>query len=81
MRGTMYILKNHSRLAIIYNKHRIAGFAIKTRNSSYSKEFKTKVIEEYIRGEGPSIDLGIKYNISLGLLRSWVRMYNANREL
>lgn len=81
MRGTMYILKNHSRLAIIYNKHRIAGFAIKTRNSSYSKEFKTKVIEEYIRGEGSSIDLGIKYNISLGLLRSWVRMYNANREL
>ncbi len=26
--------------AIIYNKHGIAGFARKTRNSSYSKEFK-----------------------------------------
>lgn len=67
--------------AILYNKHGIAGFAVKTRNSSYSKEFKTKVVEEYIRGEGSSIDLGIKYNISSGLLRSWVRMYNANREL
>lgn len=67
--------------AIIYNKHGIAGFARKTRNSSYSKEFKVKVVEEYIRGEGSSIDLGIKYNISSGLLRSWVRMYNANREL
>lgn len=67
--------------AIIYNKHGIAGFAVKTRNSSYSKEFKTKVVEEYIRGKGSSIDLGIKYNISSGLLRSWVRMYNANREL
>lgn len=66
---------------ILYNKHGIAGFAVKTRNSSYSKEFKTKVVEEYIRGEGSSIDLGIKYNISSGLLRSWVRMYNANREL
>ena len=51
------------------------------RNSSYSKEFKTKVVEEYIKGEGSSIDLGIKYNISSGLLRSGVRMYNANREL
>lgn len=67
--------------AILYNKHGIAGFAVKTRNNSYSKEFKTKVVEEYIRGEGSSIDLGIKYNISSGLLRSWVRMYNANREL
>ena len=67
--------------AIIYNKHGIAGFARKTRNSSYSKEFKVKVVEEYIKGEGSSIDLGIKYNISSGLLRSWVRMYNANREL
>lgn len=67
--------------AIMYNKHGIAGFARKTRNSSYSKEFKMKVVEEYIKGEGSSIDLGIKYNISSGLLRSWVRMYNANREL
>ncbi len=67
--------------AIIYNRHGIAGFARKTRNSSYSKEFKVKVVEEYIKGEGSSIDLGIKYNISSGLVRRWVRMYNANREL
>ena len=39
------------------------------------------MVEEYIRGEGSSIDLGIKYDISSGLLRSWIRMYNANREL
>ena len=39
------------------------------------------MVEEYIRGEGSSIDLGIKYDISSGLLRSWVRMYNANSEL
>lgn len=67
--------------AAIYNRHGIAGLARKTRNSSYSNEFKMKVVEEYIRGEGSSIDLGIKYDISSGLLRSWVRMYNANREL
>ena len=67
--------------AIIYNKLGIAGFARKTRNSSYSKEFKMKVVEEYIRGEGSSIDLGIKYDISSGLLRKWIRMYNSDMEL
>lgn len=67
--------------ALIYNKYGISGFSRKMRNSSYSKEFKTKVVEEYIKGEGSSIDLGIKYNISSGLLRSGVRMCNANREL
>jgi len=54
---------------------------VKSKNNSYSKEFKIKVAEEYLRGEGSSIDLGLKYNISLGLLRSWIRMYNANMEL
>ena len=67
--------------ALIYRKHGIIGFSRKMRNRSYSKEFKIKVVEEYIRGEGSSIDLGIKYDISSGLLRSWVRMYNANKEL
>ena len=30
------------------------------RNGSYSKEFKMKVVEESVRGDGSSIDLGIK---------------------
>ena len=67
--------------ALIYRKHGITGFSKKIRNRSYSKEFKIKVVEEYVRGEGSSIDLGMKYDISSGLLRSWIRMYNANREL
>lgn len=67
--------------ALIYNKHGLAGFSRKIRNGSYSKEVKMKVFEEYIRGDGSSIDLGIKYDIPSGLLRSWIRMYNANREL
>jgi len=67
--------------ALIYNKHGLAGFSKKMRNGSYSKEFKMKVVEEYVRGDGSSIDLGIKYDIFSGLLRKWIRMYNANREL
>lgn len=41
--------------AAIYNKYGIIGFTRKTKNNSYSKEFKTKVVEEYIKGEGSSI--------------------------
>ena len=67
--------------AAIYKKYGILGFTKKTKNSSYSKEFKMKVVEEYIRGDGSSIDLGIKYDIPSGLLRNWIRMYNANRAL
>ena len=66
---------------MIYNKHGLAGFSKKMRNGSYSKEFKMNVVEEYVRGDGSSIDLEIKYDISSGLLRKWIRMYNANREL
>jgi transposase-like protein len=65
----------------IYNKQGIAGFERKTKNRSYSKEFKMNVVEEYIKGKGSSIDLGIKYDISSGLLRRWIRMYNSDMEL
>ena len=65
----------------IYNKHGIIGFARKTKNNSYTKEFKIQIVEEYLNGNGSSMDLGIKYDISSGLLRKWIRMYNANREL
>ena len=76
-------MKNYVYLQELFRigpKHGMAGFSRKIRNRSYSKEFKMKVVEEYIRGEGSSIDLGIKYDIPSGLLRSWVRMYNANRD-
>jgi len=67
--------------AALYKKYGVWGFTRKTKNNSYSKEFKVKVVEEYIKGEGSSIDLGIKYDISSGLLRRWIRMYNSDMEL
>ena len=44
--------------AAIYNKYGVAGFAKKTKNSSYSKQFKIEIVEKYIRGEASSIELG-----------------------
>ena len=65
----------------IYNKHGITGLLIKNKNQSYTKEFKIQVVEEYIRGKGSTIELALKYNISSGLLRKWIKLYNSNMEL
>ena len=67
--------------AAIYKKYGILGFTKKTKNRSYSKEFKIELVEKCISGEASSIDLGQQYDISSGLLRKWIRMYNANIEL
>lgn len=40
-----------------------------------------ELVEKCISGEASSIDLGHQYDISSGLLRKWIRMYNANIEL
>ena len=67
--------------AAIYKKYGILGFTKKTKNRSYSKEFKMELVKKYISGEASSVDLGHQYDISSGLLRNWIRRYNANIEL
>lgn len=67
--------------AAIYKKHGILGLTKKTKNHSYSKEFKMELVRKYISGEASSVDLAHQYDISSGLLRNWIRMYNANIEL
>ena len=47
--------------AAIYKKYGILGFTKKTKNSSYSKEFKMELVEKCISGEASSIDLGHQY--------------------
>lgn len=69
--------------AIYKKKYGILGFTIlgftkKTKNRSYSKELKIELVEKCINGEASSIYLGHQYDISSGLLRKWIRMYNAN---
>lgn len=67
--------------AAIYKKYGILGFTKKTKKRSYSKEFKMELVKKYISGEASSVDLAHQYDISSGLLRNWIRMYNANIEL
>lgn len=59
-----------------------SAFIRKSGNASYSSEFKKKVVDEYLAGEGSLRDIAAKYNIpTKDTLRKWVLLYNTNREL
>ena len=65
-----------------YSCHGVDSFETKERNTSYTKEFKEKVVKEYLNGEGSLVDLIVKYKLhSDETLRCWVNMYNSHIEL
>ena len=65
-----------------YREQGEAGFAERTGNAKYSKEFKMQCVEAVIQGEGSADEITAKYNISSeSVLRSWIKKYNANMEL
>ncbi len=52
------------------------------KNSTYSKELKIKYVEAVLNGEGSVDDITTQYGISSrSVLRGWIKVYNANREL
>ena len=66
----------------LYREKGAGAFVKIPGNRSYTSHFKQMVIEEYLSGAGSMFDLCIKYGISNdALLSSWIKKYNANREL
>ena len=67
------------------NKYRMNGpeaLMPKLKNSSYTKEFKTKVVEDYLSGGGSQEEICNKYQITgHGVLQDWIAKYNDLREL
>lgn len=64
-----------------YRIHGISAFCHK-KNRTYSKELKIKCVEAVINGEGSVNDIIARYGISSrSVLRQWIKVYNANREL
>ena len=52
-------------------------FNDKPNNQSYTKEFKEKVVKEYLDGKGSIPDLSVKYKIlGYDTLRRWILKYN-----
>lgn len=59
-----------------------AAFDATNHNSSYTKEFKEKVVLAYLNGEGSSLELCTKYHISSNTtLNKWIKDYNSHIEL
>ena len=66
----------------LYEANGIGAFIREKGNASYSSEFKIQCVEAYLRGEGSLNEIVGKYNISSQcVLRSWIKRYNANKEL
>lgn len=67
------------------NKYRMNGpesLMPKLKNSSYTKEFKTKAVEDYLSGGGSQEEICNKYQItSRSVLRRWIAKYNDLKEL
>ena len=64
-----------------YKVHGIDAFISEVGYKSYTHEFKIMCVEEVIAGYGSSVDIGAKYKIHPAVLESWLKLYNANREL
>lgn len=65
-----------------YELYGIEAFIKGKSNCTYSRDFKTKCVEEYISGKDSLLDICAKYNISSdSVLLKWIECYNANREL
>ena len=64
-----------------YKVHGINAFISEVGNKSYTHEFKIMCVEEVIAGYGSSVDIGAKYKVHPTVLESWIKLYNANREL
>lgn len=65
-----------------YRIHGTGALVVKTRNTSYSSEFKIRCVEEFLSGKGSLEYITSKYNISSdSVLRRWIKKYNSNIEL
>lgn len=70
------------RWVLQYQEQGAEGFLRLAGNKTYTAEFKTMVIEEYLCGKGSADELAAKHKISTGgVLLRWVSLYNANRKL
>ena len=61
----------------IFKAYGDSAFDEKPANGSYTKEFKRKVVEAYLAGEGSLRDIAVKYNIpSERTVLVWVKLYS-----
>lgn len=88
--GSLYTLAkelycDHSvlrRWVKMYEAFGEGAFDTSTTNASYTKEFKEKVVLDYLNEGGSYINLAIKYGLSSpSSIKRWVKDYNSHIEL
>lgn len=66
------------------NRYKASGaevFEYKPKNNPYTKEFKEKIVREYLNGKGTLRSLSNKYNIpSSTTIITWIKKYNNHME-
>lgn len=68
--------------AAMYRENGTEGFHLTRGNSSYSSELKQQAVEDYLQGKDSLRGICRKFKIpSTSMLRSWIKVYNSNREL
>ena len=66
----------------VYKTHGINAFINTNGNKQYTKDFKIQSVEAVLKGESSVLDVVSQYQISSShMLREWISLYNANREL
>jgi len=65
----------------IYKAQGAQGLLPKTKRTSYTKEFKQRVVDEYTAGGISFANIALKYHISAhGVVERWVEKYNHHME-
>ena len=66
----------------IFQAYGDSAFDEKPANELYTKEFKRKVVEAYLAGDGLLRDIAVKYKIpACGTVLVWVKLYSDYIEL
>lgn len=65
----------------LFREQGITAFITQEGNKSYTKEFKTACVKMVLSGKGSSVEIAAQNNIHPSVLESWIKLYNANREL
>ncbi|MEA5084730.1 IS3 family transposase ISEnfa5 [bioreactor metagenome] len=66
----------------LYQSLGTEGLICQSKNASYSKEFKLKIVREYLDGTGSLFSICKKYGVrSTRQLRNWIMKYNSHEEL
>lgn len=66
----------------LYERYGATIFEETHLNKTYTKEFKTRVINEYLSGKISYRELGIKYKIpSEAMISGWIKRYNNHIEI